>query len=135
MLLNALGQAMEDGAREQGSRVSGWHYGDFNAHTVEQPVTGRLPLVGRYFNVGPVPMSGAPETVKQVRNRIAPSMHFVADLSNWDNSQNNITLGESDNILSRHYEDQWETYYYAHSLPMQFTHVDAKEVLRVVPEK
>lgn len=135
MLLTALGQAMEDGAREQGSRVSGWHYGDFNAHTVEQPVTGRLPLVGRYFNVGPVPMSGAPETVKQIRNRIAPSMHFVADLSNWDNSQNNIPLGESDNILSRHYEDQWDTYYYGHSLPMQFTHVDAKEVLRVTPEK
>ena len=65
----------------------------------------------------------------------APSMHFVADLSNWDNSLNNITLGESSNIFSGHYSDQWDTYYYGHSLPMQFTHVEAKEVLRVRPEK
>ncbi len=135
MLLHALSQAIEDGAREQGSRVSGWNYGEFNALTVEQPVDTKIPLLGRYFNIGPIKMSGSPETVKQIRNRIGPSMHFVADLSNWDNSQNNITLGESGNILSRHYSDQWDTYYYGHSLPMQFTHVDAKEVLRVRPER
>jgi acyl-homoserine lactone acylase PvdQ len=52
-----------------------------------------------------------------------------------DNSQNNIPLGESDNILSSHYEDQWDTYYYGHSLPTQFTHVDAKELLRVTPAR
>ena len=135
MLLMALKQAIEDGAREQGSSVAHWNYGEYNALTIEQPVGNRLPLVGRYFNIGPVPMSGGPESVKQIRNRLGPSMHFVADLSNWDNSQNNITLGESSNILSGHYSDQWETYYYGHSLPMQFTHVDAKDVLRVVPEK
>jgi penicillin amidase len=135
MLLKALGDAIEDGAREQGSSVARWNYGEFNALTVEQPVDSKIPLVGRYFNIGPVPMSGAPETVKQVRGRVGPSMHFVADLSNWDNSLNNITLGESSNVFSGHYSDQWETYYYGHSLPMQFSHVEAKEVLRVLPEK
>jgi penicillin G amidase len=133
MLLTALRQAIEDGDKEQGSSVPHWNYGEFNALAIEQPVASKIPLVGHYFNIGPVPMSGAPETVKQIRNRLGPSMHFVADLSNWDNSLNNITLGESSNILSGHYSDQWETYYYGHSLPMQFTRVDAKEVLRVRP--
>ena len=135
MLLKALGEAIEDGAREQGSSIRRWNYGEFNVLTVEQPVAGKLPVVGRYFNIGPLPMSGSPETVKQIRNRVGPSMYFVADLSNWDNSVNNITLGESGNILSGHYWDQWDTFYYGHSLPMQFTHVEAKEVLRVTPEK
>jgi penicillin amidase len=133
MLLHALNQAIEDGAHEQGSRISRWNYGEFNAITIEQPVDSKIPLVGRYFDIGPIKMSGSPETVKQIRDRVGPSMHFVADLANWDNSQNNITLGESSNILSGHYSDQWETYYYGHSLPMQFTHVEAKEVLRVTP--
>ena len=135
MLLNALRQAIDDGEREQGSRISRWNYGEFNALTIEQPVDSKIPLVGRYFDIGPIKMSGGPETVKQIRNRLGPSMHFVADLSNWDNSLNNITLGESSNIFSGHYSDQWETYYYGHSLPMQFTHVDAKDVLRVRPAK
>jgi len=133
MLLQALKQAIADGAADQGSSVAHWHYGEFNQLTIEQPVAGRVPLVGRYFNIGPVPMSGGPETVKQIHSHLGPSMHFVADLSNWDNSQNNITLGESANILSRHYKDQWDSYYYGHSLPMQFDHVDAKDVLRVLP--
>ncbi len=108
---------------------------NINALTIEQPVGNKLPLVGHYFNIGPVPMSGGPESVKQIRNHLGPSMHFVADLSNWDNSLNNITLGESSNIFSGHYSDQWETYYYGHSLPMQFTHVDANEVLHVTSAK
>jgi penicillin amidase len=135
MLLTALTQAIEDGAREQGSSVAHWNYGEFNTLTIEQPVASKIPVVGRYFNIGPVPMSGGPETVKQIRSRIGPSMHFVADLANWDNSQSNITLGESSNIFSGHYSDQWDTYYYGHSLPMQFTHVEAKQVLRVTPER
>jgi penicillin amidase len=135
MLLDALRQAIDDGEREQGSRISRWNYGEFNALTIEQPVDTKIPLVGHYFDIGPVKMSGSPESVKQIRNQVGPSMHFVADLSNWDNSLNNITLGESGNIFSSHYSDQWDTYYYGHSLPMQFGRVEAKEMLRVKPEK
>jgi len=60
-------------------------------------------------------------------------MRFVADLSGWDRSLNNITIGESGQILSRHYKDQWDAYYAARSFPMQFQKVDAKQTLTVVP--
>jgi len=135
MLLNALREALEDGAKQQGSKVDRWNYGEFNELTIAQPVDDKLPIFGRWFDVGPVPMSGGPETVKQIRGELGPSMHFVADLSNWDNSQSNITLGQSGNVLSGHYSDQWDTWYYGHSLPMQFTRVEAKDVLQVTPAK
>ena len=40
---------------------------------ITNPVGGRIPWVGRYFNIGPVPMSGASTTVKQTTQRLGPS--------------------------------------------------------------
>jgi penicillin amidase len=94
-----------------------------------------LLVVGPYFNIGPVPMSGSPTTVKQVTRRRAPSMRMVVDLSDWDRSLLNITPGESGQALSRHYKDQWNAYYAGRSFPMQFLIVDEKATLTFVPEQ
>ena len=59
-------------------------------------------------------------------------MRFIADLANWDGSFNNIDIGESGQILSRHYKDQWDAYYVGRSFPMQFEKVDGEET-RLVP--
>jgi penicillin G amidase len=97
-------------------------------------VGGELPLLGAYFNVGPIEMSGSSTTIKQTTLRLGPSMRFVADLSDWGNSLNNLTIGESGQFLSRHYKDQWDAYYVGHSFPMQFAKVEAKETLVVDPK-
>jgi acyl-homoserine lactone acylase PvdQ len=47
----------------------------------------------------------------------------------------NLVTGESGQILSGHYKDQWEAYYAGRSFAMQFTKVDAKHVLKVVPQR
>ncbi len=47
----------------------------------------------RYFNIGPVEMSGSSTTIKQTSVTLGPSMRFVADLANWDGSLNNIDIG------------------------------------------
>ena len=60
-------------------------------------------------------------------------MRFIADLGNWDGSLNNIDIGQSAQILSRHYKDQWERYYAAQSFPMQFRKVEAKDWLVLAP--
>jgi penicillin amidase len=57
----------------------------------------------------------------------------MVDLSDLDQSMQNITIGESGQPLSKHFKDQWGAYYGATSFPMQFQKVDAKQVLRVVP--
>jgi penicillin amidase len=133
VLLACLKDAIEEGSKEQGSSVSRWNYGLFNELEIKQPVGSQIPLVGRYFNIGPVPMSGSSTTVKQTTKRLGPSMRFVADTSDWDKSLNNLTIGESGEILSSHYKDQWDAYYAGHSFPMQFRKINAKDTLVVNP--
>ena len=131
LLLKCLTKAIDDGAQTQGSKVSRWDYGQWNELRIAHPVLSQLPLVGKYFNIGPLPMSGSPTTIKQITRRLGPSMRMSVDLADLDNSTENITIGESGEALSRHYKDQWTAYYGATSFPMQFDKVDAKQVLRV----
>lgn len=133
VILKALSAAIDEGAKRQGSNVPAWHWGVWNDLTIPNPVVGQLPWVGRYFNVGPVPMSGSPTTVKQTTKRLGPSMRMVVDLANLGGSFQNITIGESGQPLSSHYKDQWASYYVGNSFPMQFEHVDVKSELVVNP--
>lgn len=132
-LVRCLADAYEDGRRLQGGNVKRWQYGEYNELTIKQPVGGEFPFVRGYFNIGPVPMSGSSTTVKQTTRRLGPSMRFIADLSNWDGSLNNLTIGESGQILSGHYKDQWNAYYVGTSFPMQFERVEGEATLMVEP--
>jgi len=133
-LVHCLSDAYEDGRKFQGGNVNHWEYGAYNELTIKHPVGGEIPLVGRYFNVGPIPMSGSSTTVKQTTRKMGPSMRFIADLSGWDGSLNNLTIGESGQILSSHYKDQWDAYYTGKSFPMQFDRVDGKATLTIDPK-
>lgn len=132
-LLQCLSDALADGRKSQGGSIRRWDYGVYNELTITQPVGNRLPIVAQYFNVGPIPMSGSSTTVKQTTRKIGPSMRFIADLSDWEKSLNNITVGESGQILSSHYKDQWDAYYVGRSFPMQFHKIEAKQTLTVNP--
>jgi len=92
-----------------------------------------LPLVAGFFDIGPAAMSGGTTTVKQLSHDLGPSMRLDADLSDWDRSLLEGTTGQSGQVLSRHYKDQWEHYYSAQSFPMQFRKVTPKDVLTLVP--
>ncbi len=133
-LLDALAAGIEEGRRTQGSNVARWDYGRYNLLTIKHPVGSQLPLIGTYFNVGPVEMSGSSTSIKQTSAALGPSMRFVADLAHWDGSFNNVDIGQSGQILSRHYKDQWDAYYVGRSFPMQFDKVEAKDTLVVVPK-
>jgi penicillin G amidase len=117
----------------QGSKVGRWRYGRYTELTIVNPIVHQIPLVGAYFDIGPVPMSGASTTVKQLTRRVGPSMRMAADLSDWDRSLLNITTGQSGQILSSHYRDEWEHYSVGESYPMQFRNIDATSVLRLLP--
>ncbi len=134
LLLKSLQEAIAAGEKLQGSKLTRWDYGQYNRLTVEHPIFGKLPLLGSYFNLGPVSMSGSSTTVKQTTRRLGPSMRMVVDLSNLDQSLINITTGESGNVLSGHYMDQWDAYYAGKSFPMEFDQVHASSVLTVTPQ-
>jgi len=132
-LLLAVAQGLEDGRRMQGGDPNRWVYGKYQPLLLANPVGRHLPLVAGLFDIGPVAMSGSPTTVKQYNGELGPSMRLNADLADWDRSLLEGTVGQSGQVLSRHYKDEWEHYYNAESYPMQFQKVDSKEVLTLTP--
>jgi penicillin amidase len=135
MLLRALVDAVEEGKRIQGREPKRWRYGAYLRIAINNPVTHQIPLAGKYFDIGPVPMSGSTTTVKQTSRTLAPSMRMTADLGDWDRSILNIPIGQSGQVLSSHYSDQWKDYYSARSYPMQFVKVDAASTLEFRPAR
>ncbi len=135
LLVDAFARALQAGRREQGSLVSKWRWGKMLRWKIEHPIGRQLPLLDRFFDIGPVEMSGSGTTVKQTTAVLGPSERMVVDLGYLDKSVQNLMAGESGGVASAHYKDQWRAYYIGKSFPMQYEHVDAKQALRVKPEK
>ena len=58
-----------------------------------------------------------------------------ADLGDWERSLLNLPMGQSGQILSSHYQDQWKDYLNAQSYPMQFGKVEAAGTVSFKPSK
>jgi penicillin amidase len=132
-LMGALVDAIEEGKRLYGRDPARWRYGDTQPLVLPHPVLSRLPWIGAYFRLGPVPHSGSPTTVKQMTRRLGPSMRMVLDTADWDKSLANITVGQSGHPLSGNFRDQWGAYLSGRSFPMQFQKVEAVDVLKLIP--
>lgn len=130
-LMDSLAKAVGEGVKIQGSNVSRWDYGQYIELEIENAVLGKIPVIGKYFNVGPVSMSGSSLSVKQVSGRVMPSFRMVVDFANLDGSLANIPLGESGHFFSPHYKDQFDAYYNGRGLTMQFDKVTAESTLTV----
>ena len=120
-----LVKSLEAGVRQIPSLVgsadhSAWRWGDTILLTFHHPL-GSLPLLGRLLDVGPFPQAGTQTTVKQTTPSVGPSMRMVVDFGDLDDSVQNITLGESGQIFSPYYRDQFEAWYEGRSLPMAFS--------------
>jgi penicillin G amidase len=124
---------VEAGRRQQGSPVAKWRWGRILQWKFAHPIGKNLPLVDGFFDIGPVEMSGSGTTVKQTTGTLGPSERMVVDLGDLEKSVQNLPTGESGFVGSAHYKDQWPAYYVGKSFPMQFNHIDAKEVLQVRP--
>ncbi len=97
-----------------------WRWGDTIPLTFHHPLDP-LPLIGRYFDVGPFPQAGTANTVKATTPGAGPSMRMVVDFSDLDGSVQNLTLGESGEVSSPYYADQFQAWYTGHSFPMLFS--------------
>jgi penicillin amidase len=132
-LLQQFADALQEGRRRQGTPIAKWRWGRMLQWTLAHPIGKQLPFVSRFFDIGPVPMSGSGTTVKQTTSTLGPSERMVVDFGDLDSSVQNLVAGESGSVASPHYKDQWPSYYVGNSFPMEFNHVDAKQVLRVKP--
>jgi penicillin amidase len=119
LLTDAVGQGMKDGKAP--SDMSRWSYGSWHVIDIEHPLAKFLPLIGRVTGTGAQPLSGDTTTVKQVGRAFGPSQRFTMDWSNIDGSTENIVLGESGNLYSPYFRDQWNDYYGGTTFALPFT--------------
>jgi penicillin G amidase len=96
--------------------LASWKYGDYATVEIAHPIfgtgfLGRLPWLRRYASTGRLPQSGNGITVKQVGGMFAPSERFTADFADLDRSTLNIVNGQSGNLFSPYFNDQFEAWY------------------------
>lgn len=101
--------------------LASWKWGNELAVEVQHPIFGRVPLLRRWTGAGSLPQSGNGYTVKQVGKTFGPSQRFTADFSNFDASTLNILSGQSGQIFSPHYMDQWNAWYGGTTFPLAFS--------------
>ena len=134
-LADAVHRVLKDG--DAPSDLGKWTYGSWHVVDIEHPLAAFLPFIGRVAGTGKQPLSGDTITVKQVGETFGPSQRFTMDWSNVDGSTENIVLGESGNVYSPYYRDQWSDYYNGRTFALPFTPAavssNTQHTLRLLP--
>jgi penicillin G amidase len=116
-----LAAAMEEALKKAPADLSTWKWGPEDSVTIQNPILGRIPVVRRWTGPGEQPQSGSGYTVKAAGRDYGPSERFTADLSNLDSSTLNIVTGQSGNLLSPYYMDQWQAWYTGQTFTLPFS--------------
>jgi penicillin amidase len=88
-----------------------WNYGDYATMQIAHPIFGKVPWLKKYASTLRLPQSGNGITVKQVGGEFAPSERFTADFADLDRSTLNIVNGQSGNLFSPYFNDQFDAWY------------------------
>jgi penicillin amidase len=91
-------------------RVDDWQWNELNSLEMLHPL-GREGFLKRLLSITGKPQSGTGYSVRAATKRHGPSMRFIANLANWDDSIMVIPAGESGQLGSGHYTDQFSYWY------------------------
>jgi penicillin amidase len=91
-------------------RVKDWQWKDVNSLDMLHPL-GREGFLKHLLSITGKPQSGTSYSVRAATKRHGPSMRFIANLANWDESILLIPAGESGQVGSSHYTDQFSYWY------------------------
>jgi penicillin amidase len=116
--------------------LASWHWGAVNAVEIQHPILGRIPLLKYWAGPGVQEQAGGEYTVRRATRHHGPSERFTANLADWDQSTLNIVTGQSGNLLSPYYMDQWRAWYEGTTFAVPFSAkaVEAAEAHRLVLE-
>jgi penicillin G amidase len=101
-----------------------WPWKRFNSLQMLHPM-GRTGILKLLFSIGDRPQSGTIYSVRAASKSHGPSERFVANPANWDDSILLITSGESGQVGSSHYTDQFPLWYEGKPIVLPFS--DAAE--------
>jgi len=116
-----LTAAIDEALKKAPADLGTWKWGPVDSVTIQNPILGRIPVVRRWTGPGEQPQSGSGYTVKAAGRNYGPSERFTADLSNLDSSTLNIVTGQSGNLLSPYYMDQWRAWYTGYTFTLPFS--------------
>ena len=107
LLKGCYSDARQTLTKNLGADESKWKWGEMTKVRFSHPLAA-APLIGLQFTIAPIPQNGVGSLGATVNVGSNVSMRFIADPSNWDQSQHGITLGESGVPNSPHWKDQLE---------------------------
>ena len=109
----SLREAMVELERELGANTKQWHWGRIHTLSLTHSL-GRLAFLRPALSVGPFASSGDGTTINMgfyrhsdpYRHTVGPSLRFIIDLGNLNNSSFIIPTGQSGHLFSPHDRDQ-----------------------------
>ena len=110
--------------QSKSQRVNDWQWKEFDSLDMFHPL-GRQGFLKHLLSISGKPQSGTAYSVRAATTHHGPSMRFIADLANWDRSILLIPAGESGQLGSGHYTDQFSYWYEGDPILMPFS--DAAE--------
>jgi penicillin G amidase len=105
-------------------RIDDWSWKRFDSLDMLHPI-GRSGLLRFFLSIYDKPQSGTAYSVRAATKHHGPAMRFVADVGNWDDSIMLIAGGQSGQPGSRHYADQFPSWYEGKPIVQAFS--DAAE--------
>jgi penicillin amidase len=101
-----LADAQEALAKRTGANETPWTWGRYAPARFPHPLA-IVPFIGGQFTVAPFPVNGSGFSAGATVNVGANvSMRLIANLSDWDKTQQGIALGQSGDPASIHWADQ-----------------------------
>jgi penicillin amidase len=106
---------------EAPSNLADWRYGRDFPVEIRHPLFGKVPILRRWAGPGRQPQSGSRDTVKQVGRGFGPSERMTVDFADLDASTLNLVNGESGNLFSPYFNDQWPAWYGGTTFALPFS--------------
>jgi penicillin amidase len=111
-----------------------WGWGHLRPLTLRHPLLGKHRLLGRFFNLGPIPCGGDANTINQAAagpleitepTTFLPNMRTVFDTADWSKSRFVLAGGQSGNPCSPHFDDLFPFWQKGEGVPIPFTRDEA----------
>jgi penicillin amidase len=130
--------AQEALAKRTGANETPWTWGRYAPARFQHPLA-IVPFVGLQFTIAPVPVNGSGFSAGATVNVGASvSMRLIANLSDWDQTRQGITLGQSGDPQSPHWNDQLADWRAAAPRVLPFsakaTNAAARDTLLLTPK-
>jgi penicillin amidase len=92
------------------ARATDWNWSHFNSLDMKHPI-GQQGALKWLFSITGEPQAGTVYSVRAATKTHGPAMRFVANPANWDQSILLLPAGQSGQLGSSHYSDQFSYWY------------------------